>query len=184
MSVTIEHIRNAFDQLYVALQRRDAGNLLGLGGYSERKLLPIARTFLLGYFGQSALPDPQDKVLASLLDKGELDFLIGNIAIELVVRKKGKKRIEPSRISSLSSTGVGNLLRPDGAVLLILFDFAKSPLASDDISRFSTWAVPGKAGGEIAAFNVSYYYPSAELPHGAGRIDKTIRVEQAADAQL
>jgi len=50
MRVTIAHVVDAFDLLYTNIHDRTFRKTLNLDHWSERELLPLVRTFLLGHF--------------------------------------------------------------------------------------------------------------------------------------
>lgn len=77
---------------------------------NERRLLPLVRAYLLGYFGQVA-PEARSLLPGSLTGIGSIDFLVGNVAMAVrrpMDPKRALSDIHNSteiKVSSLSTTG-------------------------------------------------------------------------------
>ena len=87
MSVSLREVVDAFELLYASLIDRNFRKSLRMTEWGERKLLPITRSFLLGYFGQCVEAEVKARLPGSLSGDGRLDFIIDNVAVELAVRK-------------------------------------------------------------------------------------------------
>lgn len=53
MATTVMKIVDAFELFFDSIHSKDFSKTLKLHEYNERELLPLVRTFLLGYFGES-----------------------------------------------------------------------------------------------------------------------------------
>jgi hypothetical protein len=78
MSITIAEIVKSFDLLYNSMHRKEFSKTLRLNEWGEQELLPLVRTFLLGYFGESLVPEAKSKLPGALSGHGRIDlkFLI------------------------------------------------------------------------------------------------------------
>lgn len=175
MAVTVTGVTDAFELLFDALLNRSFSKTLRLHEWSEQELLPLVRTFLLGYFGESIIPEAQAVLPGSLSGYGRLDFLIGNVAVEFAVRRPNARA---SSLSSYVNSGeVKKLMKHDGLAVLVLFDFSGSPYQEDAIERFREWPSLGKGNHKKSAFNVAYYYICSRRPTRTDVIRKNIRVD-------
>ena len=174
MTIGVGEAVEAFELLFASLRSRKFSKTLALHEYSERELLPLVRTFLLGYFGESLVPEDSAKLPGSLSGNGRVDFMIGNLAVELAVRTPGaaKSTVSPT----VNSSEVKKLMKHDGMALLVLFDFSKSPYSEESIERFREWPSLGKGNHKKSAFNVAYFYIKSWRPIKTGLIQKNIRV--------
>jgi hypothetical protein len=102
MSVGIGNTVEAFSLFYDSLWRPEFRKSLQLNAWSERQLLPLVRTFLLGYFGESLMPEARSVLPGSLSGRGRIDFLVGDVAVEFVVRrpKTSKAVLSPAANST------------------------------------------------------------------------------------
>ena len=175
MPVTVTNIVDAFGLLYDALRDRSFSKTLRLHERSESELLPLVRTFLLGYFGESIVPEARTVLPGSLSGYGRLDFLIGNVAVELAVRRPSASA---SSLSSYVNSGeVKKLMKHNGLAVLVLFDFSDTPYDEEGIESFRDWPSLGRGNHTKSAFNVAYYYISSRPPFETEVIRKNIRVE-------
>lgn len=87
MTITVDKVIEAFDLLFSSLHRKEFSKTLCLNEWGERALLPLVRTFLLGYFGESLVPEAKSKLPGTLSGEGYIDFIIDNVAVEFAVRK-------------------------------------------------------------------------------------------------
>lgn len=170
--VSILRIENAFQLLYSKAYDRDFVKTKKLSEWGEAKLLPVVRTFLLGYFGHSVEPEFKVKLHGSVSGSGRIDFKIGDIAVEFAVRNKGKSKSQLS--ASVNASEVIKLLKYNGRSVLILYDFTDSPLDVEDIERFKEWDSLGSGNHKLSSFNVIYF--SRDCLSGAGPIKKNIRI--------
>ena len=128
----------------------------------------------MGYFGESLIPEAKAVLPGSLTGSGRVDYLIGNVAVELAVRNKGKAKANIS--SSVNTSEVKKLMKHDGLSLLVLFDFSDDPATDDDISRFRDWPSLGKGNHKKSPFNVAYFYKTKAKIFALECITKNIRV--------
>jgi hypothetical protein len=148
MARTIEEVIEAFHLLYNGIHDKEFRKTRPFNHWNEHDLLPIARSFLLGYFGHVA-PEFQVKL-------GRVDFLIGNVAVEFAVRRPGDHKGPLS--DKVNSSEIKKLMMYDGPSVLVLFDFSKSPFKNQDLDRFRDWPSLGKGNFKRHAFNVSYHF--------------------------
>lgn len=174
MALTITEVAEAFDLLFTSLQAPKFSKTLRLHEWGERELLPLVRTFLLGYFGESLVPEAKAKLPGTLTGNGYIDFIIDNVAVELAVRKP---RASKSNLSAtVNTTEVKKLMKHDGLSLLVLFDFSASPYTEEQIDKFRNWPSLGRGNHKKSAFNVAYFYLGKQRPKETAMILKNIRV--------
>lgn len=142
--------------------------------WGERDLLPLVRTFLLGYFGESIVPEAKSKLPGSPSGEGYIDFIIDNVAVEFAVRKPTAPKSTVS--AAVNSTEVKKLMKHDGLAVLILFDFSKTPYSEDQIENFREWPSLGQGNHKKSAFNVAYFYLEKQRPKTVGLFIKNIRI--------
>ena len=106
MSVTVKEVIKSFELLFSSIHSKEFCKTLRLKHFTERELQPLVRTFLLGYFGESLVPEAAAVLPGSLSGSGRVDYLIGDVAVELAVRSKGKTKSKIS--SSVNMTEVKN----------------------------------------------------------------------------
>ena len=162
MSVTVKEVVEAFELLFISLHRKEFTKTLCLNEWGERELLPLVRTYLLGYFGESLVPEAKTKLPGSLSGNGYIDFLIDNIAVEFAVRKPTAAKSNLS--ASVNSSEVKKLMKHDGLAVLILFDFSKTPYTEEKIERFRDWPSLGQGNHKKSPFNVAYFYLAGKMP--------------------
>jgi hypothetical protein len=175
MALTVLEIVEAFDLLFASMHKKDFCKTLRLKEFTEQELHPLVRTFLLGYFGESLVPEAKTALPGSLTGLGRVDYLIDNVAVELAVRNKGKPKANIS--SSVNTSEVKKLMKHDGLSLLVLFDFSDIPASDADISKFREWPSLGKGSHKKSAFNVAYFYKNPTKKLSLGCITKNIRVK-------
>jgi hypothetical protein len=128
----------------------------------------------LGYFGESIVPEAKAQLPGALTGLGRVDYLIGDVAVELAVRSRGKAKANVS--ASVNTSEVKKLMKHDGRALLVLLDFSDTPATDGDISRFRDWPSLGKGNHKKSSFNVAYFYKKPTKRLALGRIVKNIRV--------
>ena len=162
MSVTVKEVVEAFELLFISLHRKEFTKTLCLNEWGEMELLPLVRTYLLGYFGESLVPEAKTKLPGSLSGNGYIDFLIENVAVEFAVRKPTAAKSNLS--ASVNSSEVKKLMKHDGLAVLILFDFSKTPYTEEKIERFRDWPSLGQGNHKKSPFNVAYFYLAGKMP--------------------
>ena len=174
MSICIGTVVEAFELLFASLLTKRFSKSLKLHEWGERDLLPLVRTYLLGYFGESLVPEAKSALPGTLSGNGRLDFIVGGVAVELAVRKPtaGKSNLS----ASVNSSEVKKLMKYDGHALLVLFDFSKTPYTSEQIEAFRDWPSLGKGNHKKSPFNVAYFFIKSHRPITPGVITKNIRV--------
>ncbi len=163
----------AFELFYGSLWRRGFRKSLRLHEFSERQLLPLLRTFLLGYFGKSLVPEAGSKLPGSLSGSGRIDFVIRDIGIEFVVRRPSSARAVIS--AQANQTEVRKLLKHDGHALLVLFDLSPKPVDADWLEAYRDLPSLGRGPHRRSAFNLAYFHLAGTRPLRTSVIRKTIR---------
>lgn len=174
MAVTVKEVVEAFDLLFASIHRKRFCKTLKLKAFTERELQPLVRTFLLGYFGESLVPEAKAKLPGARSGSGRIDYMVGNVAVELAVRNKGKPKSGIS--SSVNSTEVKKLMKHRGLSVLVLLDFSDAPASDADITSFRDWPSLGKGNHSKSAFNVAYFFKKPTKKLALGCIQKNIRV--------
>jgi hypothetical protein len=142
MAVPVKTVVKAFNLLYSNLLSRDFGKSLRFHHKGESDLLPLVRTFLLGYFEEDLIPEAKSKLPGSPSGNGRIDFIVGDVAVEFAVRKPKQSKTNLSHVTN--SSEVKKLMKHDGKALLVLFDFSKKPFSEYDIERYREWPSLGK----------------------------------------
>lgn len=174
MAFTVKDIVEAFELLFSSLHRKEFTKTLQLNEWGEQELLPLVRTYLLGYFGESLVPEAMTKLPGSLSGNGYVDFLIDNVAVEFAVRKPTAAKSNVS--ASVNSTEIKKLMKHDGLAVLVLFDFSKTPYTEEQIESFREWPSLGKGNHKKSPFNVAYFYLEKHCPKTSAYCTKNIRV--------
>lgn len=172
MRVTIGQVREAFGLLYESIHDREFRKTLRLNEWSEKELLPLVRTFLLGYFGH-CYPEVSVRLQSASSGWGRIDFQIGDVAVEFAVRRPLDRKGPLS--SKVNTTEAIKLMMYDGPALLVLFDFSMHPFSDADIERFRDYPSLGRGNFKRSAFNVAYYYIKSARPREYGATCKNIR---------
>jgi hypothetical protein len=174
MSTTIKSVVEAFELFFTALHQREFRKTIPMHEWSERELLPLIRTFLLGYFGESLIPEAKSKLPGSLSGHGRIDFIVGGVAVEVAVRRPSKSGAALS--NTVNSTEAKKLMKYDGSAVLVLLDFSAKPFEEAQIESFRDWPSLGKGNHKKSAFNVVYFYVANRRPLQIAYIKKNIRV--------
>ncbi len=174
MATTVKKIVDAFELFFDSIHSKDFSKTLKLHEYTERELLPLVRTFLLGYFGESLVPEAKAVLPGSLSGNGRVDFLIDGVAVELAVRARDAAKSTVS--ATVNSSEVRKLMKHDGQAVLVLLDFSKSPHSEESIESFRDWPSLGKGNHKKSPFNVAYFYVERWKPITTSVIRKNIRV--------
>jgi len=123
---SVSRVVSAFELLYSGLRDPAFRKSLPLDRWSEKQLLPLVRTFLLGYFGPKARPEFGTVLPGALTGYGRVDFLVYGVAVEFAVRRPWCPKSD--LMPRVNRTEVLKLMKHDGRGVLILFDFAKGRL--------------------------------------------------------
>lgn len=174
MPTTLAEVVESFEMLFESLHRKEFSKSLRLNEWGERELLPLVRTYLLGYFGESLVPEAKSKLPGSLTGDGYIDFLIENVAVEFAVRKPGAAKSNVS--ATVNATEIKKLMKHEGLAVLVLFDFSSTPYTEEQIDRFRDWPSLGKGNHKKSAFNVAYFHIEKKRPRTLGLYQKNIRV--------
>lgn len=148
----------------------------GLDRQREKEVLPLVRTFLLGYFGH-CYPEVSVRSQSSASGWGRADFQIGGVAVEFAVRRPGdRKGPYHLRLTRRDDQADDVPRRPSlGAVR-----FFANPFGEGDIERFRDYASLGRGNFRRTAFNVAYYYVESARRRDYCCISRNIRVRNRA----
>lgn len=161
MGTTVKEVARAFHVLYEGLRDSAFTKSLRLNECTERELLPLVRTFLLGWFGQGRVaPEIMSALPGRATRFGRLDFLVDGVAVELAVRCKDGLRSNLS--AAVNADEVKKLMKYDGLAVLVLLDFTDDPLGDEAIEKFRDWPSLGKGPHKKSPFNVSHHYRDPE----------------------
>lgn len=175
MAVTVNEVREAFQLLYCNILDRKFRKTLDLHHWSEKEMLPLVRTFLLGWFGR-CVPEVTVRLPSAPSGYGRIDFLLGDVAVEFAVRRPLDHKGPLS--SKVNTTEMIKLMMYEGKGLLVLFDFSANPFEAEDIERFREYPSLGKGNHRRSPFNVAYFYIDKRFKGGGQYqcISKNIRV--------
>ncbi|MHB0721334.1 hypothetical protein ACX4M5_00300 [Roseomonas mucosa] len=173
MGVGIGNTVEGFKLFYDYLWDREFRKTIHLHKFSEREMLPLLRTFLLGYFSWRLQAEVRSSLPGSLTKHGRIDFVIGDVAVEFAVRRSGKSAdcIGPKT----NQSEVRKLLKHDGHALLVLFDLSRNPVASNWLEGYRELPSLGKGPHQKSAFNIAYYHLTGKRGMATDVIRKTIR---------
>ncbi|WP_291879605.1 hypothetical protein [Caulobacter sp.] len=146
---------DAFSLFYESLRRPEFRKSFKFDHWSERQLLPLVRTFLLGYFGPRAEPERMTALPGKLTGLGRFDFMVYDVAVELAVRRPGCPRADV--LPEKNADEVRKLLKHPGLGVLILLDYSSSPLAEDDLQGYRALPSLGRGNHAKTAFSVAYF---------------------------
>jgi hypothetical protein len=167
MSTTITDVHDAFHFLFTSLCKKDFSKSLNLSHRSERELLPLVRTFLLGYFGARIQPEALGKLPGAPTGKGRIDFIVDDVAVELAVRRPRYSKRHLRVVGN--ETEVKKLLCYQGKALLVLFDFSGKPLAAEDLHSYRTLPELDEEHS-ISPFQISYFYVDDYNEHAVQKL--------------
>lgn len=174
MSIPIKTVVEAFDLLYSSFLSKDFSKSLNLHEWGERDLLPLVRTYLLGYFGESLIPEARGTLPGTLTGYGRIDFIVGDVAVEFAVRKPTAPKANLSR--SVNNSEIKKLMKYDGRALLVMFDFSTSPYTNEQLDNFRDWPSLGQGKFKKSAFNIAYFFIKSRKPLATDIIRKNIHV--------
>lgn len=152
---SVSQVIAAFELLYAGLRNREFRKSLPLHEWSERQLLPLVRTFLLGYFGPKARPEHSTVLPNGLSGMGRIDFLVYGVAVEFAVRRPyyPKSDLLPKK----NKTEILKLMTHPGRGVLVLFDFSKDALSSDELGSYrQVWSLVQEEHPR-SAFSIAYF---------------------------
>ena len=160
MAITILEVDEAFQLLFESFIKKKFSKSLYLDYWGEKDLLPLVRTYLLGYFGQSIVPEAESELPGTLSGYGRIDFLIKKTAIT----------------KNTNETEIKKLMKHDGPSVLVLFDFSEYPLSQEEINKYRTLPSLGRGNHFKSPFNLLYYYIKGKRPKRAYREKLNIRI--------
>lgn len=172
-AITVKVVVEAFELLFNSLHRKGVHKNPSVE-WGEQELLPLVRTYLLGYFGESLVPEAKTTSPGALTGRGYVNFLVDNVAVEFAVRKPTAAKSNVS--ASVNSDEIKKLMKHDGLAVLVLFDFSKTPYTEEEIESFRGWPSLGKGTHKKSPFNVAYFYLAKHHPKTPDYCTKNIRV--------
>lgn len=159
MTVTVKQVQNAFELLFGGLLDRDFSKTQAFKHWGERDLLPLARCFLLGYFGRSVSPEHPVRHPLAESGEGQVDFMIDGVAVEFVVRAAEAERAK--LYPSSNESELAKLMKHSDDSLLVLLDFSPDPFDPDHLRQLFDDASLGLGlgrGNSKTRYQLSYYY--------------------------
>jgi hypothetical protein len=152
---SVAAIIDAFDLFYTSLRRPEFRKSFVFTDRSEQELLPLVRTFLLGYFGPKANPEHWTTLPGAVTGWGRFDFMVNNIAVEFAVRRPWcpKGDVMPTK----NAGEVRKLLKHDGRGVLVLFDFSAKPLQRGELERYRELPSLGRGSHRKSPFSGAYF---------------------------
>lgn len=156
MAVGVNEVVDAFQYLYENLLNRAYAKSAGFEHYSESELLHIVRAYLLGYFWDDMQAELATSLPGAPTRSGRIDFVVGNVAVELAVRPKSATS-KRALCADENVTEVKKLLMWKGPSLLILFDFSAPPILAD-LAKYRDLPSLGRGGWVTSSFQVAYFY--------------------------
>ena len=157
MVTSIAEVSRAFHVFHEGLRDPAFCKSLELNSWTERDLLPLARTFLLGWFGHGRVaPEVMSSLPGKRTGRGRVDFVISNIAVELAVRSSKGPRSNLS--AAVNADEIKKLMKWDGPAVLVLLDLTQDPLQDSAIHKFRDWPSLGQGNHKKSPFNVSYHF--------------------------
>lgn len=106
--------------------------------------------------------------------RGVLDFIIGDIAVELAVRPRDMAKDRVSRFQNQNE--VKKLMKYNGRGLLVLFDFSSAPLTEEEVNSFRENLPRLGKGHRRSPFQLSYFYRTNTRPRRMEAQHMRIRV--------
>lgn len=160
----------AFYRLYQAYHNKRFTKTLNFTQKTEREILSLVRSYLLGYFEHL---EPEAMIQVGSNYRGRFDFLIDNIAVEFAVRSanKGGNNLKAKN----NVTEMKKLIRYPDHSLMILFDFKRYRTDDEVIATLKEYRnIPslGRGNHNRYPFTVAYFYQdeSGELCYDSRRI--------------
>jgi hypothetical protein len=152
---SISQVADAFHLFYESLLRREFRKSFQFDQWSERDLLPLVRSFLLGYFGPRAEPERMAVLPTKLTGQGRFDFMVYDVAVELAVRRPWCPRgdVMPGK----NADEVRKLLKYNGLGVLILLDYSATPLTRPELEGYRDLPSLGRGNHAKSGFSVVYY---------------------------
>ena len=152
---SVSQVIDAFTLLHAGLRDRAFRKSLPPNRWSERELLPLVRTFLLGYFGPRARPEHNTVLPGGLSGWGRVDFLVYGVAVEVAVRRPWCPRADP--LPRVNRNEVLKLMKHDGLGVLVLLDFAKEGLTASELDGYCELPSLGRGNHARSPFSVAYF---------------------------
>ncbi|QHB16917.1 hypothetical protein [Mannheimia pernigra] len=166
----------AFYRLYQAYHNKRFTKTLNFTQKTEREILSLVRSYLLGYFEHL---EPEAMIQVGSNYRGRFDFLIDNIAVEFAVRSANKGGNNLKAKNNVNE--MKKLIRYPDHSLMILFDFKRYRTDDEVIATLKEYRnIPslGRGNHNRYPFTVAYFYQdeSGDLCY----YTKRIRVKRRA----
>jgi hypothetical protein len=157
MGITVKQIQQSFELFYENALDEEFCKTMMLSHWSERDLLLCIRTFLLGWYGQVS-PEYGSKKGS---DWGRLDFLIGNVAIEVAVQAENS--VGSKLTAQQNKTECWKLMQHKGPGALVLLDFSKvRSLSPAQLDAYREPPSLGRGAWARSNYSVLYYFRSGD----------------------
>ncbi|MFA9489417.1 MULTISPECIES: hypothetical protein [unclassified Mannheimia] len=146
----------AFYRLYQAYHNKRFTKTLNFTQKTEREILSLVRSYLLGYFEHL---EPEAMIQVGSNYRGRFDFLIDNIAVEFAVRSANKGGNNLKAKNNVNE--MKKLIRYPDHSLMILFDFKRYRTDDEVIATLKEYRnIPslGRGNHNRYPFTVAYFY--------------------------
>lgn len=171
MPTTIKAVVEAFELLFESILQRDFSKSQRMESWDEQQLLPVIRTFLLGYFG-ACQPEAKANLPGSVTGNGRFDFIVDDVAVEFATRRPDAPKGELS--VSKNEGEIKKLLKNPGKSLLVLFDFSKSRCPDSELKKYRAHPPLGR-GNSKSPFKVAYFFLANRRPKKPDKIILSVR---------
>lgn len=154
--ITKQGAIEAFYRLYQAYRNKRFTKTLNFTQKTEREILPLVRSYLLGYFEHL---EPEVMIQVGSNYRGRFDFLINNVAVEFAVRSANKGGNNLKAKNNVNE--IKKLIRYPDHSLMILFDF-KGYREDDEVratlEEYRNIPSLGRGNHNRYPFTVAYFY--------------------------
>lgn len=172
MGVGVGEVVEAFQYFFDSILSRTYAKSVRFEHYNENQLLPLVRSYLLGYFWDDMKAELASSLPGRATKSGRIDFVVGDIAVELAVRPRGA-RGKRALCAAENETEVKKLLRWPGPGVLILFDFGRSLMTEEDLKAYRVLPSLGKGRWTTSSFQLAYLHQTTR-PRGTSVVRKRV----------
>lgn len=151
---TIATVKTAFTLFFEHARDPVFSKTHALHTWNERDLLVPLRMFLLGYF-KTLIPEETVDLPGTSTGTGRIDFLVGDIAVEVAVRHAGGARAKV--LQRENAPEVKKLSRYPGPSVLVLLDFSSDRVPDEELDGYRELPSLGKGNWTKYPFSILYF---------------------------
>ncbi|MBF0383902.1 MAG: hypothetical protein HQL69_23040 [Magnetococcales bacterium] len=154
--VTIKQVGEAFHHLFSHLTTPEFRKSNNFASLNEQEMLLLVRFFLLGRFS-----DVRAEHLSDYWPNKRIDFMVGDVAVEMAVRPydKGQHRLN----QSINTSEINKLVKYDGPSALVLLDFSEDPLTKAELeAEYRKTPSLGAGKHKLYSYSVLYFFTDGE----------------------